>query len=165
MGKKTIQINSATKSHTCKDIFTDVNYTRSLANTTSCYVENSIKHIRMTIMHTHPVHGLQCQFHAWIIKIQGRWQILWYHYNVLTSKDLQEHAGLKLQSLFPDWTWMTLKKRHCTKYKWPFKTNETSCSFQIRVQGYNLNIPSCEYMFPDTKNCSITYTMITMEFF
>lgn len=42
------------KSNTCKDIFTNIDNTRGLANTTPGYVENSVKNIWMAIMHTNP---------------------------------------------------------------------------------------------------------------
>lgn len=42
--------------HTSIDIFTDVNNSRGLANTTSRDMENSIKNIWVAIMHTNPSH-------------------------------------------------------------------------------------------------------------
>ena len=42
------------ESNTCKDIFTNIDNTRGLANTTPRYVENSVKNIRMAIMQTNP---------------------------------------------------------------------------------------------------------------
>lgn len=41
-------------SHTSKDILTNVDNTGSLADSTSGYMENSIKDIRVTIVHSNP---------------------------------------------------------------------------------------------------------------
>lgn len=47
--------NTEDNKQTCIDVLTDVYDTWCLTNATSCYVEYTIKHVRMTIVHANPI--------------------------------------------------------------------------------------------------------------